>query len=219
MKAVFTTIGGVVALAALAALFAGHVLLVNPGWSEIKDAIKPFDAPAWVQAVGSVGAILASIAVVQWQHQLERERAREAERLAQLQRLDVIVEIVRSTGEHASYVANFYSNRERLHMIDNRVVFHDEQVLQSLGQEIAAIPLHEVGDARIVNELAILSANCRQMKGMVSDLLSNYRRLNAFEFQDVFRAMANGAQACRASYEMVHSRVIAYAQGEKPDQV
>ena len=219
MKTVLTTIGGVVALTALVALFVGHVLIVTPGWSEIKDAIKPFDAPAWVQALGSVGAILASLAVVQWQHQLERERTREAERSAQRQRLDVIAEIVRSTVEHVAFVADFYSKRERLHMIDNRVVFHDEQALQSLGQEIAAIPLHEVGDARIVNELAILSANCRQMKGMVSDLLSNYRKLNAFEFQDVFRAMADGAQACRACHEMIRSRVIALAEQEKPLRV
>ena len=56
------------------------------GWSLIaiigSERLAALDAAAWaawVQAVGSIGAILAAAWVVRFQHRLERERSREAE--------------------------------------------------------------------------------------------------------------------------------------------
>lgn len=63
------------------------LLLLNDfaGWSWVAKFLES-SAPAWIQAVGSVAAIVAALAVVHRQHTLEVERKEKDEIRAQLRR-------------------------------------------------------------------------------------------------------------------------------------
>lgn len=56
------------------------------GWPWVAKFLES-SAPAWIQAVGSIAAIVAALGVVQRQHSLERQRIGEAERVEQLRRV------------------------------------------------------------------------------------------------------------------------------------
>lgn len=60
--------------------------LFNP-YEVIGDWLASPSAPAWVQAVGSVIAIVASVALVVWQHHLQRSRESERDVEQRRQRL------------------------------------------------------------------------------------------------------------------------------------
>lgn len=67
----------------IAMIFAGALatiamLTIVPGWTVIWRLVSAEGASAWVQAIGSIAAILVSAGVVIWQHRLELQRQREA---------------------------------------------------------------------------------------------------------------------------------------------
>jgi hypothetical protein len=79
------------------ALLAGLVLGVYPGWPAVLALLKESQGPAWVQAVGSVAAIVVAIAIAR--NQAERDR-----RIRALQRADRYIELyapVMSLGKEA----------------------------------------------------------------------------------------------------------------------
>ena len=64
-----TAFGGIVVGSILVLL----LLTAFAGWSWVAKFLES-SAPAWIQAVGSVAAIVAALAVVQRQHTLELKR-------------------------------------------------------------------------------------------------------------------------------------------------
>jgi hypothetical protein len=76
-----TTFGGIFVGSILILLF----LTVFAGWNWVTRFLES-SAPAWIQAVGSVAAIVAALAVVQRQHTLELERKEKDDLTAQLRR-------------------------------------------------------------------------------------------------------------------------------------
>lgn len=75
MKNELGTAGATVGALALVLLFGGLTLAIYPGWGAIGGWLSRIDAPAWVQAVGSVTAILAAIWIA-----LSSERSRKREK-------------------------------------------------------------------------------------------------------------------------------------------
>lgn len=206
MRNLFGTIGAAIGLVALAALFLGHALLVYPGWEAIADVLKPFDAAAWVQAIGSITAILASAGFVRWQHELEQERNREADRETRRRKLDVVVELARATAHSIQYVRGYFPSREAVHDIaDERKVF-DAPVADDLGSLLSSIPLHELDDPKIANEVLILTRNAQQMRGMVSKLFRFHREMDARAFSAAFEGMDLCTQAAERSHKAIRAR-------------
>jgi len=76
-----TAFGGIVVGSILVLL----LLTGFAGWSWVAKFLES-SAPAWIQAVGSVAAIVAALAVVQRQHTLELKRKEKDDLTAQLRR-------------------------------------------------------------------------------------------------------------------------------------
>ena len=76
-----TTFGGMVVGSILLLLF----LTAFAGWSWVTKFLES-SAPAWIQAVGSIAAIVAALALVQRQHSLELERKEKEDLTAKLRR-------------------------------------------------------------------------------------------------------------------------------------
>ena len=67
---------------ALTLLLASLALAIYPTWPAIGAWATKADAPAWVQAFGSIGALLAAICIAACQHQRELSRAAQERRVA-----------------------------------------------------------------------------------------------------------------------------------------
>lgn len=73
------TLGAIVGMILVGCLFAGLALTIYPGWPAIGAWLHRIDAPAWVQAVGSIAAICAAVVIAYVQH---RQTLRQSHRLA-----------------------------------------------------------------------------------------------------------------------------------------
>ncbi|WP_369658416.1 hypothetical protein [Variovorax sp. V15] len=206
MKSLIGTIGAAIGLLALAALFFGHALLVYPGWDEIAQVLKPFDAAAWVQAVGSILAILAAGFFVRWQHDLEQESNRRAERELRRRKLDVVVELARATSHSIGYIRDYFPSRQAVHEIALGARFFDRRVVESLGVHLGEIPLYELDDAVLVNEILVLRVNSQHMRDVVARLLERHRHMDGEAFGAAFAALADCANAANQGYEVIRGR-------------
>jgi hypothetical protein len=119
-------------------LFVMVALTAIGGWPWVAKFLES-SAPAWIQAIGSVAAIIAALLVVQRQHSLEIERRRSAERAEQQRRTRTLRVVFHSAartcedvarqiaGEHQSWTVLAEELREvrsRLVSIDPMLVPH-----------------------------------------------------------------------------------------------
>lgn len=164
------TPGAVVGAFALVLLFGGLALAIYPGWDKIGVWASKSDAPAWVQAVGSVAAILASGAIAWWQLITNRKLQRETSR----QRAVVMVEAIGALGrahlgELESFNAmvdrhNYMATMDYMERLDPRTLFLTaEQAAQS-------IPLHDLPDAETVRLLIDLQNAIRTNRDSAAKL-------------------------------------------------
>lgn len=84
MKARLLSWGALICLIVLTGLLMVHALAIFPGITAIRwflarsaAVIGRIDAPAWVQAVGSIVAIFAAIGIAMWQRRNDRQHAHE----------------------------------------------------------------------------------------------------------------------------------------------
>ena len=87
MKEKLVTVGTLMCLVVLTCLLFVHALAIFPGapafrWFVVTSAVAlaRLDAPAWVQAVGSVIAIVAAIGIALWQRHSEQVESRKRAR-------------------------------------------------------------------------------------------------------------------------------------------
>ena len=97
MKSELGTAGSAVGALALVCLFGGLALAIYPGWAAVGIWIDKGAAPAWVQAVGSIGAIIGTYLVAerQWSRSAgERDIQRAVDRLELTEACIVVAEDV-----------------------------------------------------------------------------------------------------------------------------
>ena len=80
MKEDLGTPGAAIGVAVLALLFVSLALAIYPGWAAIGVWMNRADAPAWVQAVGSVVAIAVAVALPYYQSGENKRQARQQAR-------------------------------------------------------------------------------------------------------------------------------------------
>lgn len=180
---------------------AGCVIAVIAGWAPLSDWLDKHDKlAAWVQAVGSIAAIVATGIYVQWQHRLEVARKETEDRLARRRSLDVVVELARATKTSVRWVQQQLLERGTVHDIAEGRAHLDRRVVAELGTLLSGIPLHELGDPTVVNEVLSLLHYARQMTGFVDKLLLLHREMDSQMFQSAFAALAQNTEACEVHY-------------------
>jgi hypothetical protein len=175
MKEKLVTVGTLVCLFVLTCLLLVHALAIFPGvpairWFFVTSAVVlgRLDAPAWVQAIGSVGAILGAAAIAGWQ-------ARNA-RLQQVQsrKDDAIAKAAAVKGilRRVSIVIN---NAERnIEPNSTAVTLAIEQV-ELMQATIRRLPVFEIPTA----ELVFLVQRVDRDLHYVNELLRRFNRAPA----------------------------------------
>lgn len=139
--------GALVGMIFLGFLFAGLALAIYPGWPVIGSWFKKSDAPAWVQAVGSILAIFAAGSIAAWQASSSRrdaERIRKETETARALAIDFILrraKLVVSNAEQAVISSS-----------SSTIKLACKQV-EMIQQALRALPVFEVPSPRLVFDL------------------------------------------------------------------
>lgn len=136
---------------ALTLLFAGLALAIYPSWPSIGEWAKKADAPAWVQAIGSICAIFSAIAIASWQSFVERGRRRREEIAvkANAQKVRRIrVQMAVTASAHVRYVSESLKQRLKDQKTDEdlKVIQHN---LQSLREYCERVPIWSLENSAI----------------------------------------------------------------------
>jgi hypothetical protein len=120
-------------------------------------------APAWVQAVGSIAAIVAVFRVSQAQYQHQLQRDNEIERRNKIQKLKAIVALIQGVGEKCKDCSSKVMNGVGLMDVELRR-------LQSAKALLSAIPIMDFPDVLIVHIFSDVLERLHVAERMIEEL-------------------------------------------------
>lgn len=151
------------------------------------------DAAAWVQAVGSILAIVASAGVAIWQARKTQEHTLftiEQQRKADdLRVASALLEIATNALKLQKHMATKLGSREAIATAaEDRLPF-DMPEVYSYERALDRIELHEL-PSNLVSLASIVAATFRQVRIKLDMVLDTQRQMDAAMFDDFFKTTA-----------------------------
>ncbi|ROR21726.1 hypothetical protein EC845_2549 [Comamonas sp. BIGb0124] len=123
----------------LSLFFGGVVLAFYPGWSAVGRWFGHDSAAAWVQAVGSVVAIIAAAGVAVYQVDHARRLEEDRRKTGEIQRLSVVVALMARSYGLAKDVVTAFRDPSDYHF---SVI--DTPLMRDTVETLRALPLFEI---------------------------------------------------------------------------
>jgi hypothetical protein len=169
---------------------------------------------SWVQAVGSILAIIAAAWIARYQAQLQSSAALElhrTERLtAQAEASETLSVLAGNSAKAMAHISGQLCDREAVHKAAEGLILCDLGEVQRLDGYLAAIPLHEL-PGPLVTLTMVLGSTVRQFKEKIEMALRLHRQMDAAMFEDFFRTMAQMNESVRATHKDISEKVGAHA--------
>ncbi|MFN4361163.1 MAG: hypothetical protein ACK4F4_10635 [Hylemonella sp.] len=178
-------IGAIVLLALLVSI----TLAIYPGWNAIGAWSSKADAPAWVQAIGSIAAILVTGFATWYSHALEMKRQKIAVKDERKRRLAVIVEISRATAHAANELTKLFSDESQSRYRFTTGQYFDMNIVNNFDEHLSAIPLHELDNPTVARNMLILIGNTRQFRENLQNLIRGIEATPPISSQDYKKAI------------------------------
>lgn len=161
------------------------VLTAFAGWSWVAKFLES-SAPAWIQAVGSIAAIVAALAVVQRQHSLELRRREKDDHTSQLRRARSLRVLFFSGARACEDVAR------RIGKPHQTWKFQAEELLEVRARLIAIDPLL-VPDGKLL----LIIEECAMRLNVCSQIVAELETPRTKEAEDAVRvAVMSTAREC-----------------------
>lgn len=165
---------------------------------------------AWVQAVGSVLAIIAAalIAILQsrGQHRSALVLHREEQRSARVAIAKTLLAIANNCAKVVAYSITQLRDRETVHRISTGEVYFDLDQIRRIETATASIPLHSLPDT-LVSLTMVISATVRQFKTTVEKALYVHRQMDSASFEELFRVFGEMNESLKATCKDVEAEV------------
>lgn len=133
------TAGAVVGAAVLSLLFGGLALAIYPGWPTVGTWLSSDSMAAWVQAVGSVIAIISATGIAVYQVDHARRLEEDRRKVTEIQRLSVVTALMARSHGLARDVVIAFRDPSDYHF---SVV--DTPLMRDTVETLRAIPLFEI---------------------------------------------------------------------------
>ncbi|HDR9164787.1 TPA: hypothetical protein QDB28_005222 [Burkholderia vietnamiensis] len=158
------------------------------------------DLAAWVQAVGSIVAILCSVKIAVWQADKTQEQTLftlNQQRLADhLRSAKTLLELARNALKVQVHVAGKLDSREAIYnAAEDRLPF-DLPEMYALEVALNKIELHLL-PSELVALALIVAATMRQFRIKVDMVLDTHRQMDAAAFDDFFAVMRQMQESMR----------------------
>ncbi len=173
---------------ALVFLFFALALAIYPGWPEIGNWADKTDSPSWIQAFGSIGAILATGAAGAWQSYIthrvfagQRQDAKESDVKLSRQRKQMVL----TAAGYVRYVAQQQIERMNAEECGNELlaVAHN---LQRLREYCERLPIWSMGNNALAGRW-----------GGILEAVANAESALIFKTRDVDTALQDIVHLCR----------------------
>jgi hypothetical protein len=135
---IYTAIGALIVIF----LFITLALVASGGWNWFQKFLTD-SAPAWLQAFGSIAAIIATFGVLRVQHQQQSQRDSEIDRQTRIRKLKAIVALIQGVGATCEDCAHKVRSGEGLMDVELRR-------LQSAQALVSSVPIMDVPDVLVV---------------------------------------------------------------------
>jgi hypothetical protein len=180
----------------LASLFGGLALAIYPGWAIIGAWIAAKgDAPSWIQAVGSIAAIVAATIIASNQsrqtHRQETERYRR-----QMDALSGVFD--RAWSLAREILVNVDEPNNAYYYVNEH---HSAKDVEDVLVELQKIDVTRLGSAGAVEAMLDLRASVSKAKGIAESIGSydhdDLERIDWDEFRDTCRTILRQADTSR----------------------
>lgn len=147
---------------------------------------------AWVQAVGSVAAIVAAAWIAKHQANLQHQNALDLHKTEKRTEQSDITKTLSVLAENSSnamkHIANQLKDRESVHKAAEGLVPCAVGELVRIDRYLSDIPLHTVPYSMVTLTM-ILGSTVRQFKEKIEMSLQFHRQMDAEMFEDFFRTI------------------------------
>ncbi|WP_447746877.1 hypothetical protein [Variovorax boronicumulans] len=197
----FAAVGTFVGIAVLALMLLIHALAVFPGVSAIRwffqgtaTVLGRLDAPAWVQAIGSILAIVAAGAIAGWQARESRLEARRNRKRSDTDRALAVSYLLRRAILVVENTQNAIGSKSRGSMNLAR-----EQV-EMVQQALRALPVFEIPSPRLVFDLQRVDRDLLYVLRLLAEVIEpepgKKERTGRALFVRVHRRLREAMYAC-----------------------
>lgn len=170
---------------------------------------------SWVQAVGSVLAIIAAAWIARYQTRLQRESALELHRTerqtARAEAAETLLVLAENSAKAMAHVSGQLQDREAVHQAAEGLILCDIGEVRRLDGYLGAIPLHEL-PASLVTLTMILGSTVRQFKEKTEMALRLHKQMDATMFEDFFRTLARMNESVKATSKDISEKVQAHGR-------
>lgn len=147
---------------------------------------------SWVQAIGTIVAILAAASIALWQSKRQHANAlalhKEEQRHARLEQARTLLILCQNCTKAANHFSAQMHNREAVHKIASKETYFDFEELQAIQNSTTNIPLYNLPATLLTNAM-ILGATVRQFKQTIDMAIELHRTMDADQFKELFTTL------------------------------
>lgn len=165
---------------------------------------------AWVQAIGSVVAIVAAAWIAVHQAKLQHKSALDLhkveKRIEQTDITKTLSVLAVNSSKAMKHIASQLNDRESVHKAAEGLTHCDVGELARIDTYLSDIPLHTV-PSPMVTLTMILGSTVRQFKEKVEMALTLHRKMDADMFDDFFKSLGEMNTSIEATCNDINTEV------------
>lgn len=160
------------------------------------------DIAAWVQAIGSILAILGAVAVAIWQSKKAQEHTLYAidqqRKSNDLEMANTLIELAANALKLQKHMAEKLDTREKIYTAaEDRLPF-DMPMVYALQRSLDKIELHRL-QAKFIPHALMIAETFRQVRIKLDMVFDTHRQMDAAAFADFFRTMTQMQDSMRST--------------------
>jgi hypothetical protein len=166
---------------------------------------------SWVEAIGTVLAILGAVGVAIWQARRHHKDAMALHKAEQRYATTALAKTLLVLAENCSKAMLFLngqvSSREAVHEIASGEKYVDVGQLERLDSALQGIPLQNL-PSTLVTPTMVLTSTIRQHRQKIEQVLRVHRTMDASNFTDFFRTLEEMAGCLKATCKDISDELV-----------
>ena len=150
--------------------------------------------PAWVQAIGSIVAIIGAAGIAIWQSNRQHKNSLDLlsteHRLARLETAQALLSLSTSSLKMLNHYAKLLPDRYAVHHFGDGITHLDTNELRVVEGAVNAIPLYSLPH-QLVSLTMMLGSTLRQFREHIELTIQVHRKMDADQFNSFFANMAD----------------------------
>jgi len=147
---------------------------------------------SWVQAIGTIFAVLAAAGIAVYQSRKQHESAltlhKTEQRYARVQLAKTLLALCRNCTKAVKQFTAQMHDRESIYKIAIRETYFDFGELQALQNATSSLPLYSLPDSLITHAM-VLGSTIRQFRQTVDMAVQLHRSMDSEAFEELFKTL------------------------------